>query len=99
MVFPSKEQYARQLQQAGFKVDFIDRFERPTRLPTDIADWLKIFAKPFLKDIPEAQAEEFIQEIQEGVADTLKDNNWHADYVRLRFNAVKMMEAVNDTRT
>ena len=89
--FPSKDQYARQLQQAGFKVDFIDQFERPTKLPKDIAEWLKIFAKPFLKDIPEAQSEEFIQEIQEGVADTLKDKdgNWHADYVRLRFKAVK----------
>ena len=89
--FPSKEQYKQQLQQAGFEVSFIDLFERPTKLPTDVAGWLKTFANPFLKDLPEAQSEEFIQEIQEGVADTLKDKNgnWYADYVRLRFNAVK----------
>ncbi len=89
--FPSKAQYAQQLEQAGFKIDFIDQFERPTKLATDVAGWLKTFAKPFLVDIPEAQSEDFIQEIQEGVAGSLKDKdgNWYADYVRLRFNVIK----------
>lgn len=87
--FPSKERYARQLEQAGFRIDFIDQFQRPTRLPTNIAGWLGIFAKPFLRDIPDP--EPFIQQVMAGVADSLqgKDGFWHADYVRLRFNAVK----------
>jgi trans-aconitate methyltransferase len=89
--FPSQEEYAQQLEQAGFKIDFIDQFERLTKLPTDVAGWLETFAKPFLLDIPEAQSDDFIQEIKEGVADTLKDKdgNWYADYVRLRFNVIK----------
>ena len=89
--FPSKEQYARQLEEAGFKVNFIDQFDRPTKLPTDVAGWLNTFAKPFLRDIPETQYENFIQEIKEGVSDILKDkdDNWYADYVRLRFNVIK----------
>ena len=89
--FPSKDHYAQQLAQVGFKVKVIDQFERPTQLPTDVAGWLKTFAKPFLIDIPETQSEEFIQEIKEVLADSLKDknDNWYADYVRLRFSVTK----------
>ena len=89
--FPAKAQYARQLEQAGFKVDFIDQFARPTKLPTDIAGWLKTFAKPFLRDIAETQSEDFIQEINASVKNSLKDknDNYYADYVRLRFRVIK----------
>lgn len=89
--FPSKEQYAQQLEQAGFTIDFIDQFDRPTKLPTDIAGWLKTFAQPFLRDIPQGESEIFIQAIKDGVAGILTDHNggWYADYVRLRFHAVK----------
>ena len=47
--------------------------------------------KPFLNDIPASQCEDFIQDINQAVADTLQDKNgiWYADYVRLRFNVIK----------
>ena len=89
--FPQKQTYAQQLEQAGFVIEYIEQFDRPTELPTDVAGWLSTFAKPFLIDIDEAQTEDFIQSIKEGVSDTLKDKNgkWYADYVRLRFNVYK----------
>jgi trans-aconitate methyltransferase len=89
--FPSKEDYAYQLEKTGFQIDFIEQFERPTKLVTDVAGWIKTFAKPFLNDIPASQCEDFIQDINQAVADTLQDKNgiWYADYVRLRFNVIK----------
>ena len=89
--FPSRQTYAQQLEQAGFVIEYIEQFDRSTELPTDVAGWLRTFAKPFLIDIDEVQTEDFIQSIKEGVADTLKDKNgkWYADYVRLRFNVYK----------
>ncbi len=51
----------------------------------------KTVAKPFLQDIPETQHESFIEAVKDGTASKLKNKQgeWFADYVRLRFLAVK----------
>ncbi len=89
--FPTEEEYASKLKQAGFHVKRIEKFQRPTKLPTDVAGWLRTFAKPFLQDVPENQRESFINAIRDGVSNKLQNERgvWFADYVRLRFLAKK----------
>ena len=89
--FPSKDEYAKQLTQAGFHIEQIEQFDRMTKLATDVAGWLKTVAKPFLQDIPETQHEGFIEAVKDGTSSQLKNEQgeWFADYVRLRFLAVK----------
>lgn len=79
--FPSKEYYAYQLEKTGFQIDFMEQFERLTKLTIDVAGWIKTFAKLFLNDISASQSEDFIQDINQAIADTLQDKNgtWYAD--------------------
>lgn len=89
--FPTKKEYASKLKRAGFHVKQIEIFRRPTQLPTDVAGWLRTFAKPFLQDVPKNQHESFIDSIRDGVSKKLRNEHgvWFADYVRLRFLAEK----------
>ena len=89
--FPSEEEYASKLERAGFHIERIEKFERLTPLATDVAGWLRTFAKPFLQDIPQSEHKNFIDAIKDGVSNELQNERgeWFADYVRLRFLAKK----------
>ena len=62
---------------------------RPTALPTDLAGWLATFAAPFLHGVADPQA--MLAEVEALLAPCLLDEHgtWTADYVRLRFAAVR----------
>jgi trans-aconitate methyltransferase len=87
--FPTTGEYRELLQSAGFIVDEIDLFERPTPLPTGMRKWLEIFANPFFGGIDAVDRSELLDEITEHLAPQLRaaDGTWLADYVRLRFAA------------
>jgi trans-aconitate methyltransferase len=89
--FPSAEEYRARLQAGGFTVEEIVLFPRPTPLPGDISGWLQTFAGASLARLPEADREPFIAELRAALAPHLQqpDGSWVADYVRLRFAAVK----------
>ena len=89
--FPTPAQYRAQLDAAGFTVDTLDRFARPTDLPADIAGWLATFAESFLAQVPEADRDPLVDDIRTALEPTLRqpDGRWVADYVRLRFSARK----------
>jgi trans-aconitate methyltransferase len=89
--YPSLEDYATLLKKHGFTVDYIELLPRPTQLPGDILDWLEIFAQPFTQALAESQRERFLDEIKETLRPSLQnpDGTWRADYVRLRFRAIK----------
>jgi len=89
--FASPEEYASLLKRQGFAVPYIELISRPTMLPGDIGDWLEVFAQPFTKAVTEAERETFLVEVQNELEPALKnaDGSWFADYVRLRFKAVK----------
>ncbi len=89
--FPTPDDYRRRLEAVGFAVTDIDLIPRPTPLPEAMTDWLKIFAKRFLAAVPDAEQPALLQEISDLLAGDLrdKDGRWQADYVRLRFRAVK----------
>jgi trans-aconitate methyltransferase len=87
--FPTAGEYATLLETAGFAVDEIELFERPTLLPTGMRKWLVVFANPFFGGIGAGERAELLDEITERLAPSLRneDGRWVADYVRLRFVA------------
>jgi len=89
--FPSPEEYARVLDGAGFDIQRIEHFERPTDLSTGIADWIGSVARPFLNAVASNERRDFLSEVQGSLAGALRrdDGSWWADYVRLRVHAVR----------
>jgi hypothetical protein len=67
------------------------QIERPTQLPGDILGWLEVFAQPFSKAIVESERPQFLTEVRHDLEPTLHkaDGSWYADYVRLRFKAMR----------
>ena len=88
--YPSADQYAAELRQAGFRVVHVATFERPTPLPGDMGAWLDTFARAFLAAVPEAERAALRGEVTASLEPVLfRDGRWFVDYVRLRFHAVK----------
>jgi trans-aconitate methyltransferase len=89
--FPAKADYEAQLCQAGFQVPLIEDFDRPTPLPGAMAEWLEIFAGPYLGLLEAEERPIFLAEVSDRLAPELQqaDGTWMADYRRLRFLAVK----------
>jgi trans-aconitate methyltransferase len=89
--FASDEEYKRRLQQQGFVVSTIALVPRPTPLPGHVVGWLETFAKSFTAVLPASDRGAFLTEVAESCRATLcaADGLWTADYVRLRFSAVK----------
>jgi SAM-dependent methyltransferase len=89
--FPTAEVYADLLARGGFAVESIALFPRPTPLPGDVADWLETFAQPFLAPLPSEARRPVLEDVRERLRPALYDpeRGWTADYVRLRFRAVR----------
>jgi len=89
--YPSAEEYSALLTRFGFTIDYIELIPRPTKLPGDILAWLEVFAQPFTNAVPTGEKSEFLDEIRDKLEPALRkaDGTWYADYVRLRFKAVR----------
>lgn len=89
--FPGSEEYRCLLEAAGFELKTIELFPRPTPLPGDVGDWLKTFAHRYTSVLPADDRPDLINEVVDGLRNVLCDEeeNWTADYVRLRFSASK----------
>ena len=89
--FPTAEEYRGRLDAAGFDVDSLRLFPRPTPLPSDVTDWLETFAQPYLAGVPDAGRPAVLREMRERLDPVLRapDGGWVADYVRLRFAATR----------
>ena len=79
------------LEHAGFTVRRLCLYERPTPLPTGIEGWLKTFATPMLACLDAAQQSTIIATACATLKQQLPQDQgiYIADYVRLRFEAVK----------
>ncbi|MEM1049162.1 MAG: class I SAM-dependent methyltransferase [Pseudomonadota bacterium] len=86
--FPTPDAYSALLQEAGFVVDRISHFARPTPLPTGIHGWLGVFCQPFFDQFGDRR-DAVIDDVVDALETSLKlpDGTWIADYVRLRFAA------------
>jgi trans-aconitate methyltransferase len=89
--FPTPDDYGERLKRAGFEVTSIALIPRPTPLKTGMRGWLETFAIPFTKILPEPDQGPFLDEVTERLRPALCDERerWTADYMRLRFLAVK----------
>ncbi|HEX9147399.1 MAG TPA: methyltransferase domain-containing protein [Candidatus Binatia bacterium] len=99
--YPSPAEYSDLLQQAGFRVEYIELIPRPTPLPGDIEIWLEIFAQPFTKAVNESERESLVAEVRAELEPKLRNAEgiWVADYVRLRFRAVKQGQTDHGSKT
>lgn len=90
--FPTAEQYQNLLEQAGFQLNYIETWVRPTVLPSAVDNWLTTFAQPYIAVVPVDDRAAFINEVTTQLRPKLCDENgdWVADYVRLRFSASKV---------
>ncbi|MCS7001415.1 MAG: methyltransferase domain-containing protein [Dehalococcoidia bacterium] len=89
--FPSVATYAAVLERAGFAIDLMQHFARPTPIdesPNGLADWIVMFASDYLNAAPAAARERVIARAVELARPTLlRDGRWFVDYYRLRFSA------------
>jgi trans-aconitate methyltransferase len=80
------------LENQGFKVTYIARLDRPTPLPNGLRGWLEVFSESHTKGFSDAEKEKFYGEVEDYCRPFLYDEKtgvWVADYVRLRFLALK----------
>jgi len=89
--FPTVDDYRARLERAGFRVDRIALIPRPTPLPGDVIGWLETFAQNFLDGLAGEARAGYLQEVRAALEPQLRDagGTWVADYVRLRFAAIK----------
>jgi trans-aconitate methyltransferase len=89
--FLTPADYQARLTAQGFRVLTMTLTPRPTPLPGDITGWLATFAESFTLALPAEDRPAFIDEVRDILQPQLCDvqGQWTADYVRLRFAAVK----------
>jgi len=89
--FPRPGEYRDLLEAAGFRVESIDLFARPTQLPGDAGGWLETFAQTYINAVPEEERPALVTEVVAALQTALvnEHGDWVADYVRLRFRASK----------
>ena len=89
--FPSAAAYRTKLESAGFTVAEIAIIPRPTVLPGSIEGWLDTFCEPFFGVLPEPDRARARAETAGLLRPVLRDETgtWIADYVRLRFRAIR----------
>jgi len=86
--FPGAAAWRELLEHAGFGVEQLELFSRPTRFDRDVADWLTLMAQSFLAPVPAAAREDFLAAVTARLRPALfRDGVWMLDYVRLRFAA------------
>ncbi|MEU5880408.1 methyltransferase domain-containing protein [Spirillospora sp. NPDC047279] len=95
--FPSPGEYTNRLEDAGFTVRLLEYADRPTRMtegPNGAADWVRIYAANALADVPPELIEPLLGRINDLAAPALRrESGWVADYVRLRFAAVRKADS------
>jgi len=91
--FPSAAAYREKLEDAGFTVSEIGIFPRPTVLASGIEAWLDNFAEDFLGAVHPIDRDATRAETADLLRPVLVDETgtWIADYVRLRFRAVRAL--------
>jgi SAM-dependent methyltransferase len=89
--FPTVDEYESRLRRAQFVPQSVQLVPRPTPLPTGMRGWLETFANPFCAAFPDAERGDFLDEVTTRLKPVLCDakGRWTADYVRLRFAAIK----------
>lgn len=89
--YPTPDAYTQRLERHGFAVARMALIPRPTPLAGGMDEWLRTFRRGLLDSLPEPLRETVLRDTLELLALALRDEqgNWTADYVRLRFIALR----------
>jgi SAM-dependent methyltransferase len=89
--YPTADDYESRLRRAGFVPQSVQLIPRPTPLPTGMRGWLETFANSFCAALPQSERKGYLDEVTAMLKPVLCDaqGRWTADYMRLRFAAVK----------
>jgi ubiquinone/menaquinone biosynthesis C-methylase UbiE len=89
--YPSAAHYRKLLEAGEFTVQSIELIPRPTPLPNGMEAWLNTFRNGVLDLLPPEDRRQAVADIVALLKPILMDadGNWTADYVRLRFYAVR----------
>ena len=91
--YPSVGEYATVLEEAGFRVTYMAHFDRPTHLEGDedgLRNWYRMFASRAVASLSEEVFEAVAKRAEElARPNQYRDGDWYADYVRLRFIAIR----------
>jgi trans-aconitate methyltransferase len=91
--FPTPEEYRELLGRHGLRMTEVRLFERPTPIHggrEGLRNWLEMFAGSYFEDVPDAARPPIYEDVARRLAPTrLQGGEWIADYVRLRFTAVR----------
>ena len=90
--FPSIGEYSSLMEKTGFRVTFMQHFDRPTPLDGDtgLNNWIKMFGSQFFEGLSEERKELIVSRVQTNLQNNLyKDGIWLADYKRIRVIGVK----------
>jgi SAM-dependent methyltransferase len=89
--YPTPEEFDVVLRFVGFEPRRVTLIPRPTPLPTGMLGWLRTFTSTLVGQFPLEARDQVVQEVTTALKWSLCDTKgrWHADYVRLRFEAVK----------
>lgn len=92
--FPTPAEHATRLEAGGFEVRRLEYFARPTPLSEGdtAADWWRMFGPSVLAQLSADRVDDVLRRTDEILAPSMVDANgiWVADYVRLRFIAVRL---------
>ncbi len=91
--FPTKEEYAKMLEQAGFQVSSVVEFDRPTALKdgrVGLRNWVTQFFAEDIAALAPAERNAVLLAMEEKLAPFLwREGTWYADYRRIRVDAKK----------
>lgn len=90
--FPTEKEYHELLKQAGFQIEMMTLYDRPTPLVGDdgIYNWLRMFSNSIFQDLTADEKEDVCHLCENKLRPILYHNDtWVADYRRLRFVVVK----------
>ncbi|NRA46428.1 MAG: methyltransferase domain-containing protein [Oligoflexales bacterium] len=90
--FPSISEYASLLESNGFELEFASLYKRPTALKgkEGLRNWILMFGQSFLVGMSSDQIEQLLRRAEKDLRASLyKNNQWIADYRRIRVLAVK----------
>lgn len=96
--FPSVGEYTSLLEEYDFRVNQVQYFDRETELAENgIIEWLRMFGDHFFEEVPEADQQIILEEVQESLrATNFRNGKWYTKYVRLRVKAERV-EPVEET--
>lgn len=90
--FPSTEEFSLVLKRKGFQIQYIELIPRPTPLKSGIENWLEIFTNSITNRLSVEQKKIFITKVNQKLKPLIfsEKEGPIADYVRIRFKAIKI---------